>query len=324
MTDSALFIVNTDEPRWSNGSAIGDGVLRNDGSVLLRMGDIVRADLPADEEGDVVAYGPDRDGVQNDGRYFRFADLDPYFGPLNEPTRVEDVTLEPEVPIRPTVDFSGDSRETAREYARSLKHRHNLPATNHVLTLVVEGDQVDAYELNSILPDALSSATRRGKTAVDRREVAKKARYLAHIVQGVLENHADNLPAYAEGDRSRAVIAEKARADEGWATAVKEQQRADDAEALLVEVQPALVSANEEVERATERLDEAAKYREAADAEVTRLHTQIKEIDDRLQEVVAERDAAAQVITYVVGLLDTAAEKERVLGYWDGALDSRS
>jgi len=107
---------------------------------------------------------------------------------------------------RPTIDFSGSSRATAREYAETLKGRcHKYAETNEVLSAVANGEQVDAYRLNAVLPDVFSGCATRAGQSMERRQYTKRARHLAHIAQAVLDNHADGLPAYAEGDRSRAV-----------------------------------------------------------------------------------------------------------------------
>lgn len=112
-------------------------------------------------------------------------------------------------PARPLIDFSGLSRETARNYAKAHVSRVNKPETNTTLRAVAAGEQVDAYALNEALLDAMRGAATRAGQSPLRRIHGREIAYLGHIAQAVLEAHADDLPAYAEGDRSRAVEAAK-------------------------------------------------------------------------------------------------------------------
>jgi hypothetical protein len=106
---------------------------------------------------------------------------------------------------RPRIDFSLSSYETARKYASALVSRIHETRTNDALQAIEAGAKVDAYEILAVLPDAFSVIATRFGQSQDRREATKKARHLAHIANAVVQNHADGLPAYAEGDRSRAV-----------------------------------------------------------------------------------------------------------------------
>lgn len=119
--------------------------------------------------------------------------------------------VEDEPPARPMIDFSDAEmdRSTAREYASDLRSNVLKHESNAILQDVANGESVDAYALNAALTDAMSSCATRAAQSLARREMTKKVRHLAYIVQAVLENHADNLPAYAEGQRSRAVAEAK-------------------------------------------------------------------------------------------------------------------
>lgn len=104
---------------------------------------------------------------------------------------------------RPTIDFA--DKQTAQEYAVAANSRVLKPGHQEILTRVAAGEVVDAYALNAALTEAMSSASTRLGQSMARRGLTKKIRHLAHIVQAILENHADGLPAYAGGDRSRKI-----------------------------------------------------------------------------------------------------------------------
>lgn len=110
-------------------------------------------------------------------------------------------------PARPLIDFSGSSRATARAYAKVLQHDTLSEEVTDLLRGVAEGEKVDAYDLNEAVLSAMRSCANRGRNAHQRRALATMAAHLGHIIQAVLENHADNLPAYAEGQRSRKIAA---------------------------------------------------------------------------------------------------------------------
>ena len=123
---------------------------------------------------------------------------------------------------RPLVHFSdrvaGRDRSLARQYAREavsrvLKDEHNL-----IFKLAGAGQSVDAYALNAAVTAAIRSAATRHGQSTGRRVMAEHFAHLGHIVQATLENHADNLPAYEPGERSR--LLEEAR--EGIAEAKRE------------------------------------------------------------------------------------------------------
>lgn len=106
---------------------------------------------------------------------------------------------------RPLIDFSLSRYATAREYAAEANSRVLKDSSQVVLDDVASGLKVDAYALNEAVLDAMRSATTRKGQSMARRDLATKIAHLGHIVQAVLESHADGLPAYAEGDRSRKI-----------------------------------------------------------------------------------------------------------------------
>lgn len=107
---------------------------------------------------------------------------------------------------RPTIDFSGPSRATAREYAAAMPSEKLDDAANEILADVACGrTEVDAYALNRALLSVMRLAATRFRNSVERREFTTKVAHLGHIVQAVMENHADRLPAYEKGVRSRKI-----------------------------------------------------------------------------------------------------------------------
>ena len=229
---------------------------------------------------------------------------------------------------RPTVDFSdaGPSRATARAYAEIIDSRVLQASSRAALQAAARGEQVDAYALNAAITDAMRSATTRCGQSASRRELATKVAYLGHITQAVLENHADSLPVYGKGERSR----------------------------LLAEVKPALAAAQQEVEAQTERANqfrtrlersegERSQFLQAASDERRRLCAEIDEgnaaleeatanyealqrvaerRDALLAEMVAENDRLLQIQGYALDLLPHDM-RQRVLGYADGVGQSR-
>lgn len=209
---------------------------------------------------------------------------------------------EPKVPSdaepgRPaTVDFSGDSRATAREYAAALfsmtiptEHRDTLMAVHN-------GRVVDALALNDALAYVFSAnATRFGQSPA-RREANKKARYLHHIVQAVLANAVDGLPAYETGERSRLVEALKAEHDrlneqyettQANFTAVREER--DDLRRTLDDIKASLSEAGTILDANTEELSASR----------------------------AENEALKRTLDFAASLLD-ATDTSRVNGFYEG------
>lgn len=130
---------------------------------------------------------------------------------------------------RPTILLD---HETSRDYARAADSRVLDAHHRAILTKAADGHPVDAYAFNAALTAAMSSAATRLGQSMARRALTSKIRHLAYKTQAVLENHADGLPAYAEGDRSRAVEAAKAGLREAKdtldaVTAERDRLRAD-------------------------------------------------------------------------------------------------
>lgn len=235
-----------------------------------------------------------------------------WFEPVdNGPGPVEEPAKQPE---RPFIDFSGDRYATAREYASFLRSKVNKPQTNADLLAVADGLQVDAYSLNESVLDAMRHCATRFGQSMARREATKRAAYLGHIVQAVLENHADGLPTYEQGARSRKIEDLTAEVDRlKLLAAERANERADltDAAAeerrrLVAEIETlkgAVQVATENLDATTETLDRAVNLAE--------------ERDRLLTDVVAERDRLSKSLDYALGYMPTEA-RERVLGFIDG------
>jgi hypothetical protein len=145
---------------------------------------------------------------------------------LTTPPRAEEPTG------RPTVTLTKD---TSREYALRSNSRKIDEPLRRVLDAAAQGETVDAVEFRKAVTAALSLAATRAGQSMGRREFTKMARHLLYIADAVIDNHIDGLPAYAEGDRSRAV--------EAFKTEVTEAQRA--AESLADYLEAERVRANE-------------------------------------------------------------------------------
>lgn len=215
-----------------------------------------------------------------------------------------EVSDEETVPERPTINFAGSSRQTSRDYASNILKITGFKTVEHagVLEDVANGYVVDAYALNAALTAALRAGLNKGRTAADRRDFGTQVAHLGHITQAVLENHADSLPAYVEGQRSRKVEALQAEVDR-----------------LTERVDHAMGKHNEVSEELAGVRQEAADYRASADGEAIRLlgllETRADQLTER-QEVVA---ALSEVTKYALGLLGTLNElaAAQVLGFMD-------
>lgn len=108
-----------------------------------------------------------------------------------------DLPIGARAPSRPTVDFSGTSRETARKYAAEADSRVLDNPRRSVLQEAAAGRKdVDALELNKAVMAAMRSATTRKGTSIQRREQARHFAHLGHIAQAVLESAVDQQPAF--------------------------------------------------------------------------------------------------------------------------------
>jgi cell division septum initiation protein DivIVA len=216
----------------------------------------------------------------------------------------------PEAPERPLVDFSGPSRLTARTYAHEAVSKVLKPESNTILKQAAAGEKVDAYALNAAVTDAMRSATTRNGQSMGRRRQAEKFAHLGHIVQAVLENHADSLPAYPEGERSRVAFDAK----RALAEAKAEVDRLTGA--LLNEQN---LVAEQRAERAT-LVEAASAERRRLVAEIGENHAQAvaegATLQAKIEEAEAQADEICEVFGYAFVLLD-ADQQQRVLGFWD-------
>jgi hypothetical protein len=233
---------------------------------------------------------------------------------------VEEYTTE-----RPTIDFSGSSRSTAREYAKDANTRLLSSTQQAVLRQVAAGEEVDAYTLNEVLLAAMRASLTRHGASTQRRVTGRKIAYLGHITQAVLENHAQGLPAYEKGERSPALAAareEVTRYREGLEEANRErglltQAASDERRRLCAEIDELRAHRRDLAEERSRLKHEHAAYKRAADNEVSRLLTSVKNTEEAHAETVKKRDEVASVLDYAMGRLSDT-DKQRVLGYWDG------
>lgn len=177
------------------------------------------------------------------------------------------------VPGRPVVHFddelAGRDRSKARQYAAEAMSRSLDAEHNRLLGMAADGESVDAYRLNEAITAAIRSAVTRKGQSTARREQAARFAHVAHIVQAVLENHADNLPAYAEGERSR----------------------------LLEEAKGALEEARLEIESLTAQYEEIKAHRNDLDVRdmlIADLNGRLAEFEERARFTESLLDDAGQ------------------------------
>ena len=215
-----------------------------------------------------------------------------------------------EAPARPTIDFSTDSRQTAREYAGDLISRVNKPASNRVLQGVVNGEEeVDAYLLSEALLDAMRGVSTRFGQSTARRDAGRKAAYLGHIIHAVLASHADSLPAYEKGERSQKLRDLEAELASARGIAAEQAAKIDEQSRLLDEAQPLLQDARLNLDRLREERDAVLASYDAA--------------TEREKSAERANEAAQATLAYAIASLPEE-DKQRVLGYWDGQRDARS
>lgn len=208
---------------------------------------------------------------------------------------------------RPMVDFSGSSRATAREYAAAANSRVLEESSQKVLRSASQGRMVDAYALNAAITDAMRSCSTRLGQSMARRDLNRKVAYLGHICQAVLENHADGLPVYEPGQRSRLV--EELRLEVEHAGVVNQSLTRD----LSAERErtAALIREKTQAEVAFDDL------KKAANAEIDRIGAAVNHNLEVATEALADRDTLGAVLCYALEHLDAEA-RQRVFGYWDG------
>lgn len=202
---------------------------------------------------------------------------------------------------KPTVDFSGPSRETAREYAKAADSRILNDDSRKVLKAAAKGKQVDAYALNEAVLDAMRAATTRHGQSMGRRHLATKVAYLGHITQAVLDAHADGLPTYDDtGVRSR-----KIETLQGEIAALKT------AGEHSIEVNQALTR------DLTNARNERYTLTQAASDERRRLCAEIDALQNTVKMAARDRDRWLAATYYALDLTD-AETGARVKGYIDG------
>lgn len=213
---------------------------------------------------------------------------------------------------RPLIDFSGDSRTTARSYARDAIGVKMKPEHKALLKAAADGQEVDAYAFNEVLTQAYRHGFTRCGSAAQRRVLQNKIGHLSHIVQAVLEAHADGLPVYADtGVRSRKIKALEEEIAENHRQAVEEgallNARIND---LIREKTEAEVEAANAVQR-------IYSIKDQANDEISRLHAHSANLVGQTTKLLAEREVLAATLAYALELLAPEAS-QRVLGFRDG------
>lgn len=196
---------------------------------------------------------------------------------------------------RPTIDFSGISRETARDYASAMPSRV-LDAKYHgVLKDAANGYVVDAYALNAALTAALRTGLTRFGQSTARRDFGRKVAYLGHITQAVLESHADGLPVYAQGDRSRKV--------ESLEKVLDSHQR----HIVTLDGEVAALAAAGEM--AVREIGHSIEVNQSLTRDLTAAREQVRsltaEVDENHAQAVEEGAALTEALKYTLGLLAT-------------------
>lgn len=218
---------------------------------------------------------------------------------------------------RPLVDFSGTSRATAREYAADLNSRVLKPNNAETLTRVAEGRKVDAYEVNAAVLDAMRSVATRFGQSMQRREYTRRAAYLGHIVQAVLEAAADDLPSYTDGGVRSRKIEEQATEIEGLRERVTTlnnergsltQAASDERRRLVAEIEREKKARQSLTEQANAEIDRIKADLAAKVEEQSRI---IEGLTEDLTRHVALRE-------YVEGHLLDAQDLAAVAGFTHG------
>lgn len=217
-----------------------------------------------------------------------------------------------ETQARPLIDFSGDSRATAREYASSLLSKVLKKENIGVIHAIAAGQEVDAYAANAAVLDAMRTVSTRFGQSMQRREYGKRAAHLGHIVQAVLESHADGLPAYEQGQRSRKIEQQASIID-------SHQGRIRDLEAALEEAQAA---EGEKAEKLDDLLAEIQTLTEANAALEERKASNIERLERQAATILEQDKALARLEAFRAYVLDAAAADApslaRLKGFEDG------
>jgi len=202
---------------------------------------------------------------------------------------------------RPLVHFSdekaGRDRSKARAYAGHAVSRILEDRDNEVLRAAADGESVDAYDLNRAVLAAMRSASTRLGQSSGRRVMATEFAHLGHIVQAVLENHADNLPGYAPGERSRALAELKAEVASSLAEARREIEHAGTVNQSLTQ--------------------DLTTLKQAASDERRRLCGEIDTLRSNLSQTIREANEFEATLAFVRQFL-TPEQVNQVTGFQHG------
>lgn len=219
---------------------------------------------------------------------------------------------------RPTIDFGTDSRETAREYAAAADSRVLPDEVRPVLQAAARGEVVDAYDLNLALHHAMSSASTRLGQSMARRTLTSKIRHLVYIVNGVIQNHIDEVPVYEGGPRSPRIHALEIEVEHAG---VVNQSLTNDLTEAREKLRQAQADLRDSQRRAETSEGAFEALKAAANDEITRLGQAVNHNLDVAVEALGDRDTLGAVLCYALEFLD-AETRQRVFGYWDGVATS--
>lgn len=207
---------------------------------------------------------------------------------------------------RPTVQLT---HPTSVAYAEAANSRVLGPHHQRTLDALAAGLETDAYEANAALMAAMSSAATRVGASTGRRELTRKIRHLAYKVQAIIENHADELPAYEQGERSRKIE--------------DLEKKLQDRDALLGQQTLAVENLRAQVLRQRHDLAEAQmalhleqQSRQRIDDEAFETVKATSADNERLE---VENHNLNALVRYALDLLDEAGQAQ-VEGFVDGLL----
>lgn len=198
-----------------------------------------------------------------------------------------DLLVDPVAPGRPTINFSGEGRQTARKYAIGIRFGFTRTYTISPLLreplddIVNESTSVDALRLNETLMAAQRVLAQRAAPAADKERWQRQIGYLHHITQAVLESAIDQLPAYEPGERS-----------------------------------PALRKAEERIKSLQEALAGKVAREDTLVADINEHDVEITRLDAELTSERGKAEVLTEVLGYALGKVGDD-DRERILGYWD-------
>lgn len=220
-------------------------------------------------------------------------------------------------PQRPALTLT---KETSRRYAADADSKVLDGATREILQKAAAGEPVDAYAFNAALTHAMSAAATRFGQSPARRRLTSKIRHLAYIAQAVIENHADNLPAYEQGERSRLVKELRGEISTLTMAASAERRRLcreiDDHRAVGLEQERRIRNLEGTVRAYADNAGLQDERINALIREKTEAEIQVEDLREGALATARALDNGSAVLNYALSLL-SVADRARVEGYAD-------